>query len=196
MNESFLNVTTGDLMNSNPLINNIIIALVWLFVGLIIGHLVGRLIEKVMKEFQVDKKIKEKIGLRTSVEKLLSSVVSFSIYFVFVIIALNQVGITSLILNIISISVVLVLFISLLLLIKDLIPNLVAYRQISKSVPIDSLIEITSVKGKVLDITFSETQVETKHGDIIHIPNRLFLKESYVQKKVSEEKDTKKLTNF
>lgn len=196
MNESILNVSAENLLQNNPFINNIVIALVWFFMGLIIGHIVGKILQKVLKEFEVDKTLKEKMGVKSSFEKIISGTISYSIYFIFTIIALNQVGITNLLLNIISIAVIIVLFISALLAIKDLIPNIIAYRQISKNIPKGTIIEINSVKGKVLEVNFSETKVETKQSDVIHIPNRLFLKEPHVRKKLHENQDNQKLSKF
>ena len=49
---------------------------------------------------------------------------------IFLVIALNYIGVTSLILNILSIAVIIIVVISVILSIKDNIPNIIAYRAI------------------------------------------------------------------
>ena len=182
MNTSLGNLTAGSLLQSNPVINKIIVAIIIFFVGLIIGRVLGKLVERILREFHVDKTVKDKIGLSTSMQKLVGGIVSYSIYFVFVIIALNYIGITSLLLNILSIIVILVLFISAILSLKDAIPNVLAYSQVSKNVKEGDTIMVKSVEGKVKDMSMFATIVETKNGDEIRIPNNLFLKETHIKR--------------
>ena len=51
---------------------------------------------------------------------------SYFIYFIAIIMALNQVGLTSAILNMLSGAVILLILISMILAIKDFVPNMVA----------------------------------------------------------------------
>ncbi len=182
MNTSFGNLTTSPLSEWNPIINSIIVAIVIFFIGLIIGRVVGKLVERVLREFNVDKTVKDKTGFSTSMQKLVGGIVSYSIYFVFAVIALRQIGITPLLLNILAIVVILVLFVSAVLSLKDAIPNILAYGQIAKNIKECDTIMVKSVEGTVKDMTMFATFVETKNGDEIRIPNSLFLKETHIKR--------------
>ena len=182
MNESLFNITGNGLFGPDSLVNIIIVAVVIFLVGLILGRVLGKLVERILREFRVDKTVKDKIGVNTSMQKLASGIVSYSIYFVFLIIALNYVGITSLLLNVISIIVIALLAISLLLSVKDSIPNMLAFRRINRSVKIGDKIKINNVEGVVEDMTLFETKLVTKGGDEIHIPNSLFTKETHIKR--------------
>ncbi|MCF7798940.1 mechanosensitive ion channel family protein [Candidatus Woesearchaeota archaeon] len=182
MNNTLQNLSATSLLQSNPLINKIIVAIIIFFVGLIIGRILGKLVERVLREFHVDKTMKTKMGLGTSMQKLISGIVSYSIYFVFAIIALNYIGITSLLLNILSIIVILILFISAILSLKDALPNILSFSQVSKNIKQGDIITIKSVEGKVKDMNLFATIVVTKNGDEIRIPNVLFLKETHIKR--------------
>ena len=177
------NISSQSLVFANPIINNILIAIIIFFLGLIIGRIAGRLISRIIKQFEVDSAVKKKTGVKTSFDKIIGSVVSYIIYFVFFIIALNYVGITSLLLNIISIVLIAVLAISAFMSLKESIPNIVGAIKIKKSISLGDKIKIGTVEGTIEGITMTETKVLTKKGDVIHIPNSLFLKEKYTSRR-------------
>ncbi len=191
MNTSLGNLSAQTFLQTNPIINKLIVAIIIFFVGLIIGKVLGKLAEQILREFRVDKTVKDKIGVRTSLQKLVGNIISYSIYFVFFIIALNYVGITVLLLNILSIVVILVLFISAILGIKDAVPNMMAYRHVQKNIKEGDSIVIKSVAGIVQEITIFSTTVQTKVGDEIIIPNSLFLKETNIKRAKKETKKEK-----
>ncbi len=178
------NLAEQSLLMSNPLVNNIIIAIAIFLLGLIIGRIVGKLVEKIFKDFKVDGAVKKTTGLKTSLEQITGTIISYAIYFIFLIIALKYVGITSLLLNVLSICIILILAISLVLTIKDNVPNIIAYNTLKKrkSIIVGDCITIDAVDGIVENISLFEVVVETKKGDVIHIPNSVFLKEKFVRK--------------
>ena len=74
--------------------------------------------------------------------------------------------------------------------IKDFIPNMIAgifiYRQgIIKE---NQRMIIKNVEGKVKKISIIETELETKNGDIILVPNSLIIKSTVIVKKGKNEK--------
>jgi small-conductance mechanosensitive channel len=183
INNSVANITSQSLLTSNQTINNIVIAIIIVLLGLLIGKVLGKVIERLLKEFRIDKTVKEKTGFNSSLQKIISNIVSYAIYFVFLIIALNQVGITSLLLNVLSIVVILILAISTILSIKDSVPNMIAHKRIKETMKKGDKITLgNSVEGKIDEITLFETKLTTKSGDEIYIPNSLFLKETHVKK--------------
>lgn len=161
-----------------PYLNKLSVAILTLLVGAIIAKLLSRLIRRVLDELEVDLALKKSVGIKLSVSKLLSAFVSFIVYFITIILFLNSLGLTAAILNVLSIGVIVLIFISAALAIRDFIPNFFAGFLIKtkKHVQPGDRIEVKDVEGKVLEISFLDTEVKTKSGDIIFIPNSLLLK--------------------
>ncbi|MEA3399192.1 MAG: mechanosensitive ion channel [Patescibacteria group bacterium] len=193
-----INITNQSLLNQNPLITNIVLAMIIFFIGLIVGRILSRLIERIFKNFGVDNTVRQTTGLKMSFQKFLSNLVSYASYIIFFIIALNQVGITHLLLNIVIIVIVLVILTTIIFSLKDKIPNMIAYRTLrkQKALKIGDEIMFKTAKGKILEINVYETIIQTDKKDLLHIPNILFIKESFVQKKINKHRKNKKLHQF
>lgn len=169
------------ILQSSDLISSLTVAFILFVLGLIIGRILGKVVEKVLKEFKVGSAVRKKTGMKTSFEKLVSGFVSYCIYIVFFILALNKIGITAVILDIVAIIIVVVLAISLILSIKDSMPNIIAYRKLAgrKDVAVGKKITVQNITGEIEEMTLFEVKVRTSSGDIIHIPNSLLMKETY-----------------
>ncbi len=155
-----------------------VVAIVILLVGLIIGKILGRLLQKALSELEIDKIIKKATGMRIQLEELSSHGLSYLIYFIAVIMALKQVGIASEILNLMAIGLTVVILLSIFLGVKDFVPNAVAGVMIhhKKIVKEGDKVKVLDIAGKIEDIGLVDTKVRTKSGDIIHVPNSLFIK--------------------
>ncbi|MFP4119140.1 MAG: mechanosensitive ion channel domain-containing protein [Candidatus Woesearchaeota archaeon] len=169
------------LFQSSELISSVTVAFILFIIGLILGRVLGKVVEKILKEFKVGEAVRKKTKLKTSFEKVVSGFVSYSIYTVFFILALNKIGITAVILNIVAILIVVVLAISLILSIKDSMPNIIAYRKLSgrKDVAVGKTITVQNITGVIEELTIFELKVRTSSGDVIHIPNSLLMTEVY-----------------
>lgn len=200
MNDS---IDNGIISNSIPFVNDIVIAILIVFLGFIIGKILGKVVKKVLSSFKIDASLKKTFSLRTSnVEKFISGFVSFIIYLVSIIMALNYVGVTTFILNILFVVIIVVVAISTILALKDLVPNLIAGIQIR----IDELIRegdtirTKDVEGEVIDLTLLDTKIKNFKGDLFVIPNSIFLKHGFVKVnklKVSKKKiEIKAVPNF
>src|SRR6056297_1190998 len=174
MNETEL-LMTNNIIMSNPLITNIVVAIIIFIIGIILGRIAGKIVEKLLKDLKFDSTLKKKTSIKSSLEKLLSVFVQVSIYIIFTVIALNYVGVTSLILNILFIVVIFVLAISFILALKDLLPNLISGNKIRKvsEIQIGAKIKIENVEGTIKELTMTEVKIERTNGDILHIPNSL-----------------------
>lgn len=161
-----------------------IVAVIIILIGFIIGRILGRLTHKFLKEIELNNILK-KASINAKLEEVISHFVTYFIYFITVIWALNEMGLTVTILNLISIAALIIIIISILLAIKDFIPNAFAGLRILRKERIKegSKVIIDSIDGKVKKITLLETIIETKKGDKIHIPNATLFKKELIIKK-------------
>lgn len=182
MNETLL-LAKESLVTVNPLLTSIVLAIVIFIAGLILGRISGKIIERIMKNFKVDPTLKKKTNIKLSIGKFLSVFVQTSIYIIFTIIALNYIGITSLLLNILFVAIIVILSISFLLALKDSLPNLIAGLSIRRNLVVGKKLKTNDLEGVIKSLTLFEVEVEKSNGDILHIPNSVFVKEKYVTKK-------------
>ena len=61
---------------------------------------------------------------------------------------------------------------------KDVIPNFIAWLILhrKKNIRVGKRIEVKNIKGVVEKIGYLETEIKTDFGDILYVPNALFLK--------------------
>lgn len=165
------------------LMTKLIVAVIIILIGFIIGKVIGKLTQKVLHELEIDRILKKKARIKFSVEKAFGRFVAYFIYFLTIIGALNQVGLTTTILHMISAAVLIVLVISIILGIKDFIPNLLAGMHINRQDMIKEgdRIKVRGTEGKVMSIDLTEIKLQTRKGDIIFIPNSILIKEEVVK---------------
>lgn len=162
----------------------IVTAVIILLVGLLIGLIVKKILRKVLHELEIDEVIK-RLGKNYSLERRLSSLVAYLIYFITLILFLDQLKITSIVFYIIIGIILLLLGVTFLLGVRDLIPNLIAgiviYRKnqlkVGKKIEIDERYE-----GRIERIGLLEMEIVTKKGDRIHIPNALLIRSKFLLK--------------
>ncbi len=166
---------------SNILIVKFLVALVILLVGFILANILGRLLQRVLHEIELNNVIKKVAKLKINLEEIAGLIVTYLIYFLTIIMALNQVGLTTTVLNMLSAAILIIIIISIFLSIKDSVPNIIAGLSIVRREDIKEgdLIKTKDVSGKVENVTLTEVQLRTRKNDIIHIPNSIFVKTEY-----------------
>jgi len=175
---------------------NIISAVVILFVGFIIGKIAGKLVFRILHELGIDDIMKKAVGIEKPIEKLASSLAAYFIYFMALIMALNQLRITTTVLQMVVAAAMLLFIISFILAVKDFIPNMFAGIYIFKNrhVAEGEFIKVKGIQGKVTAITLLETKLRTKEGDTVCIPNSLLIKNEVI--KVKKGRKTTVKTNI
>jgi len=164
-------------------IMGLIAAVVIILLSLIIGRVLEHLIIKLLHELDTNKILKQH-GIRVPVEELLGVIVKYIVYILGIIFALNQLGLTRLILNIILFSFLLLILAFIILAVKDFIPNVIAglyIRQKNKIKP-DDFIKVNNTEGKVMAVDLIETKIKTKDNDTIFIPNSILIKSKIIKK--------------
>lgn len=158
----------------SALIINLIIALVIVFFGLIMGNLFGKLIKKVLHSFELDKVLAES-GMNFPLENFIATIGKYIIYFIGIIWALTELGLATIILEIILI-VILVLMVSFIILaFKDFVPNITAgfFIHHKNALKKGDKIKVKHVEGEIIEIDLIETKIKTKDGEEILLPNSI-----------------------
>ncbi len=167
-----------------PVINNVLVALIILLIGLILGRIAGRLIQKFFQELSLNSLFKKTTGINTSIEDIIGYGVRYTVYLLFIVIALNQLGLTSPVLIMLSGAVLITVVILIFLGIKDFIPNFISGLALHRRGFIleGDTIKVRGMEGKVIGITLLETRIKTKKGDIIAVPNLILTRNEVVKK--------------
>jgi len=193
VNES-LEVITGVSDKVTPILSKIVVAVLILLMGLILGKLLGNLIRRALNEIQLDKHLRTTAGLRLSLEKIISSFVSYFIYFIAIVMSLNSLGLTTAILNMISAAIIIIIVVSFILAVKDFFPNFMAGILIKNKKMFNQgdTVQIKEVRGRIISIGFLETRLLTPSKEEVIIPNSIFNKRQVIIKRRAPLKKKKK----
>ena len=193
VNES-LEVITGGSDKVTPILSKIVVAVLILLMGLILGKLLGNLIRRALNEIQLDKHLRTTAGLRLSLEKIISSFVSYFIYFIAIVMSLNSLGLTTAILNMISAAIIIIIVVSFILAVKDFFPNFMAGILIKNKKMFNQgdTVQIKEVRGRIISIGFLETRLLTPSKEEVIIPNSIFNKRQVIIKRRAPLKKKKK----
>lgn len=173
-----------------PIYSSIIISVIILLIGLIIGKVVGRLSFKLLSEIELNKIFKLATGMNVKLDNIVSSAISYFIYFVFAMWALENIGLSSVILNIIAGGIILLILIAIVLGIKDFFPNVIAglFLHGKRIVKEGEHVEIDNINGKVVHIGLVETELLSTDGDRVYVPNSIFLRSKSIRVKKGKTK--------
>jgi len=163
----------------------LVVAVIIVLIGLVLGKILGKFVQKALHEIELNKILKNAAGIKISIEEIISAFVTYFIYFIFIMMALNQLGITTVVLHMISGAILIIIIISILLSIKDFMPNMFAglFIHQKRFIKEGDVLKVDNTEGRVIHINLVETKIETKKGDIIYIPNSLLTKKTVVKLK-------------
>ena len=163
---------------AESILYKITISIIVLLVGLCLGILIKKIVYKILQQIELNSTL-SKAGITHDMERLISLVVAFVIYLITFVIFLNQLGITSIVVYFIVGAILMLIILTFVVGLKDVIPNVVAWIAIVKrgKIKIGSKIEIREIKGIVERIGLLETEIKTEKGDILFVPNSLFVKQ-------------------
>ncbi|MFT4283044.1 MAG: mechanosensitive ion channel family protein [Candidatus Woesearchaeota archaeon] len=165
-----------------PLITNIGTAIIILLIGLTLGKLAGLLVKKIMRELEIDKYITKIIKLDVNLTSIISTTTSVIIYIATIIIALNQINIMNIVLNIL-IAIFLVSIIGTILLsMKDFFPNLISNLRYKKQLKVGKKGKTGIVKGEITRLGILSFNMKTKQKDNISIPYTYLEKNKFKQR--------------
>lgn len=171
----------------SSIINRIAVALLIILIGFIIGRLLGKVVQRVLHELEINRIMKKAAKLSFSLEKAIANFVKYFIYFIAIIMALNQIGIATTILYMLAGAIIIIVILSVFLGVKDFIPNFFAGMVIhrKKFINVGDTIRVKGLTGKVIHINLVETRIQTENGDIIYVPNSNLTNEEVIKVKKS-----------
>jgi small conductance mechanosensitive channel len=164
--------------STSGLLYKFIVSIILLLAGFILGRILGRLMYKFLHSFEVNANFSKLSGVTVKIEEIAETFTAYFIYFVTIVIVLQQIGLATTILHMIAGGVIILIILSTFLGIKDFIPNAIAgfFMQRRKAFRIGQVIKVKGMMGKIISITLVETKIQTKEGDIIFIPNSVLNK--------------------
>ncbi len=168
---------------------DILIRILSAFLILILGTIATQIFSNILRKFirgtEITKTLEEQLKLKLPLENYLSSFLKYLIYFVTIIIVLNQLGIPTKTLQIILIVLIILIAIFIILAFKDWLPNLISgfYVLRTQKVEKGDIIKIKGIKGKVIQVNLLETKIETNNNEVIFIPNSNLTKFELVKEK-------------
>jgi len=153
--------------------SKMVVATIIVLVGFILGKVIGKIAKRALSEIELNRFARKVTKVNIAIEEIIGGFVSYAIYFIFIVMALRHIGLATDILNLLSGAVFLVIVVSILLGVKDIIPNIFAGIIIHKRgfLHEGDTIKVKDIEGKVTSIGLAEVMVEAKNGDIIRIPN-------------------------
>lgn len=167
-----------------PALNEIVIFFFIVFISFLIGRVCGRLMRTLLGDLKSDAWLRKLFSTSIPAAKLVSGFVSVAIYILGVIIALRAVGLGPTVITVLVVILFVSIVLGLLVAFRDLVPNAIAglTLQSRRNVKPGMRLKMESVEGTVVEVTLLETQVETRGGERVVIPNALFTRSVFTLK--------------
>ncbi|MBS3151891.1 mechanosensitive ion channel [Candidatus Woesearchaeota archaeon] len=156
-----------------------------LIMGLIIAQVTSNILRRFIKGIEVNKTLEQQLKIKINLENYISAIVKYIIYLITIIFALNQLGVSTKILQTILVVFIILIVIFIILAFKDWLPNLISgiYIIRTEKIKLGDKIKTKDIKGKVIEIKLLETKIETNNNEIIFIPNSNLTKLELVKEK-------------
>lgn len=169
---------------SNLLIN-LLSAFLILILGLIAAQVLSNIIKRVIKGIEVNKVLEDQLKIKINLENYISLILKYTIYFITVILILNQLNVPTRTLQIILIIFVILVLIFIIFAFRDWLPNLIAgiYILRTEKIKVGDKIQLKDIKGKIVNISLLETKIETHKNEFIFIPNSNITKYNLIKEK-------------
>lgn len=158
----------------------VVVGIVILLVGFGLGILAKKIIQKLLKEIELNKTM-SKIGITHDLEKWAGVIVSYIIYLFTILLFLEKLLIKSVVLWVILGALIMLFLLTFLVGVKDLLPNLIGWLVIQKQgkIKVGKHIDVKEIYGTIERVGYLETEIKTQTGDILYVPNSLFLKSKF-----------------
>ncbi len=173
-------MANGVVQTTGFFIQEAAVGIVILLVGFGLGILVKKFLYKILQETSFNKAM-GRMNITADLERTISSAVSYIIYLVTIIIFLDYLSIRSIVFYLLAGAVLALIVITIIVGLKDVIPNIVAWLILQKkgSIKVGKTVEVKEISGVIERSGCLETEIKTGNGDILYVPNALFLKHKF-----------------
>jgi small-conductance mechanosensitive channel len=170
------------------ILTHIIIAIIIGVIGVFLGRAFGRVARGLVERLELTKDLDE-AGVKFEPEVFIETIVRYMVYIATFIAALNYLGITPVLLNVIFIGLIIVIIFATFLGLRDFVPNIISglYVISVNKIRKGDNIKVSDVSGKVAEISLTETTLIHKGNKII-IPNNTIMKEQIIIQKPTKTK--------
>lgn len=152
---------------------NLDVAVIVLLVSFVIGKLVSILLNKLFLEIQLDKNLHFLISKNLKISKLISNFARILIYALGILYSLNLLGILQYIVNVLGVIVLIAVFGSLILSVRDFLPNLVSGFWTRKKLKEGDSVLIGDIQGEVESFDMLSLTLKSDEDTLI-IPYSVF----------------------
>ena len=168
-----------------PWLNGLVIALVILFTGLFVGRFLGNLARTVLEDLKADEWLRPLLKRAIPLAKAIGGFCSYALYALAIWWSLSTIGLTQVLLVVLAAVATFSLVVSVTLALRDLVPNLLAGVVVRRRKLFhagDTLL-FDGVEGAVEERGLLHTTLRRQNGDLLIVPQRLFLKHRFVRRK-------------
>ncbi|MFA5796850.1 MAG: mechanosensitive ion channel domain-containing protein [Candidatus Woesearchaeota archaeon] len=169
----------------NPILLNIITAIVIVLIGFIIGRIAQSLMEKLLNIVELNRQTRKRFGFKFSLEKVIATLVAYFIYLVAIVLALNTLAITTTIITTIIIIFIVVILLFLIFGLNDMFGNFFAgmYIRFKNEFHVGDYIKIKDkkIEGYIIGISLLNMRIETGKDEMVHIPHIAMMKSDIVK---------------
>jgi len=160
------------------IVNQYVIAIVILFSGFVLGNLLAKLVKKILHEVELNNFIKSVSKVDLKIEEIISMFVKFFVYFVFVVYVLNYLNLSTIIINVLLIVILIVIGFSVIVSVRNFLPDFLAGMAISRRKLIfeGDIIEIDDIIATIKKIDPTSVQLITKDNELMFYPASQFLR--------------------
>ena len=140
---------------------------VTIFLGIILAKLLGKITKHVLEQAEINRLLRQS-GVQ-AIDERIAKIVEYTIYAFAMLLILQELGLTRIVLGILIIAAAIVLTATILLAIRNFIPNMIHGPKVKKEYKdkIGKTVKIGSVKGKLLKIGIIQSVVSDREKHYI-----------------------------
>ena len=162
----------------------LLVGLIIFVLGITLGKLLEKLALSILKKIELNASIRKAAGIRLQLEESIAYALKYLTYIITILFVLNKLGFSAFIANIVAATLIVVIFASVLLSIKDFFPNFVAGMAIYRKgiIHVGDHITYRNINGVVSHAGLLEVKVMTPKGDELYIPTSMLIKAEFFVK--------------
>lgn len=170
----------------NPLLINIVMAVLIFLLGIVVGKIVEKLLLKLFDLIELNKLIAKIIRAKPVIDMIIAKIVAYAIYVIALVMALNRLSLTSAVITTIVIAIIIVMILFLIFGINDLFANLFAglILRFRRKIKVGDHVRIDDkdrkIEGHIISMNILNMRLETGKEEVVFVPNMAVFKSEIV----------------